>query len=287
MARDDLGVLILSHGRPDAVNRTLKALRRTRYTGPWWIILDDEDDTADAYRTRWGADRIITFSKVTAAAACDAGDNHPPGPVVLYARNAADGIAASLGLAYYFVLDDDYTYFAHRLVRDGVLSYAYTYRLDDVLDACVEFLETSGALTVAFAQGGDFIGGKDGAYRRQVLRKAMNTFLVRTGSPIGFVGRLNEDTTTYVWRGGQGDLFLTLTDMSIEQPDTQEQEGGLTSAYLDLGTYVKSFYSVMWAPSAVKIATLGENAHRVHHHVNWNHAVPRIVSGRHKKPAGK
>lgn len=283
MARDDLGVLILSHGRPAQIARTIKALTRARYSGPWWIVLDDEDDTAEEYASRWGADRIITFSKAAAAETFDVGDNRGTGAVVVHARNAADGIAADLGLRYYFVLDDDYTYFAHRMIRNGILDYAYTYRLDDVLTACADFLDSSGALTVAFAQGGDYIGGKDGAYRRGVLRKAMNTFLVRTGRPIGFVGRINEDVTTYVWRGGQGDLFLTLTDLFIDQQNTQHQDGGLTEAYLDVGTYVKSFYSVMYAPSCVKIATLGENGHRIHHHVSWNNAVPKIISSRHRR----
>lgn len=283
MARDGLGVLILSHGRPEQVSRTINALRKARYSGPWWIVLDDGDASAEDYAHRWGQDRIVTFSKAAVAETFDMGDNAGDGPVVVYARNAADGIARDLGLSWYLVLDDDYTYFAHRLARDGKLDYAYTYRLDAVLDALCDFLDESGALTVAMAQGGDYVGGAGGAFTRGVLRKAMNTFLCRTGQPIGFVGRINEDATTYVYRGGQGDLFLTLTDLFIDQQNTQAQEGGLTTAYLDLGTYVKSFYSVMWAPSCVKVSTLGDNSHRVHHRVSWNNAVPKIISSRHRR----
>lgn len=284
--RDDFGVLILSHGRPDLVTLTVTALTKARYSGRWWIVLDDEDETRPAYEERWGADRIVTFSKDEVAGTFDLGDNADgPRSVVVYARNAVDGIARDLGLTYYLEADDDYTYFAHRLNREGTLTYAYTYRLDEVLEAFIEFLEATGATTVAFAQGGDFIGGVNGAWRTPVKRKAMNTFIAKVGRPIQFVGRINEDTTAYVWRGSVGELFLTVTDVAINQINTQEQAGGLTDAYLDLGTYVKSFYSVMWSPSCVKVATLGDLHHRVHHFVEWRHAVPRILSDRYRRTA--
>ena len=283
MARDGLGVLILSHGRPEQVARTINALAKARYTGPWWIVLDDEDPTREQYAHRWGEDRLVTFSKDAVAGTFDLGDNAGPRSVVVYARNAADGIAEDLGLTHHLVLDDDYTYFAHRHARGALLDYAYTYRLDDVLDALCDFLDASGAVTVAMAQGGDYIGGVGGAFARGTLRKAMNTFLCRTGRPIGFVGRINEDTTTYVWRGGQGDLFLTVTGLFIDQQNTQAQDGGLTGAYLDLGTYVKSFYTVMWAPSCTRVSTIGDNSHRVHHRIAWNNAVPKIISSRHRR----
>jgi len=282
--RDDFAVFILTHGRPESVGITLTALRKARYSGRWYLVLDDEDTSRPDYEERWGADRILTFSKADAAAHTDVMDNLPPSGVVVYARNALDGIAAEQGVTHYLSLDDDYTYFAHRLEENGSLAYAYGRRLDAVIDAFCDFLDTSGALTVAFAQGGDFIGGINGSYRRPVLRKAMNTFFARTGHPINFVGRINEDVNTYVARGAVGDLFFTITDFAIDQKNTQEQPGGLTEAYLDAGTYAKSFYSVMCAPSCVKVSTIGETSHRAHHSIAWNNAVPKIVAASHRKP---
>lgn len=58
----------------------------------------------------------------------------------------------------------------------------------------------------------------------------------------------------------------------------------MTDGYLDYGTYIKSFYSIICAPSCVKISTLRGDANaRVHHNVEWNKAVPKIVSERHRK----
>lgn len=283
--RDDFAVFILTHGRPDGVAVTIKALVKARYSGRWYLLLDDEDETRGEYERRWGADRVLTFNKDEVAETFDLADNDGPRGVIIYARNACEQIAADLGLSYYQQLDDDYTYFAHRLNRAGALAYAWTYRLDDVLDAFIDFLDSSGALTVAFAQGGDFIGGIWGAYRTPIKRKAMNTFISRVGHPIRFVGRINEDVNTYVWRGTQGALFLTATDFAINQVNTQEQGGGMTGAYLDSGTYRKSMYTVMLAPSCVQVSTIGELAHRIHHHISWNHCTPKVLAPDFKKQA--
>lgn len=294
MMRDDFAIIVLSHGRPaEFARRTHRTLKMSRYTGRWYVLLDTDDETAPEYVERFGAEHVLTFDKDTVRGTFDIGDNLTgPDGVVVYARNAVDRVAQDLGLTFYMVLDDDYNYFAHRVHRPGHLSYAYAYHLDDLLTAMVDFLQDSNALTVAFAQGGDFIGGDrnadyrgpGGEFTHRVKRKAMNTFVCRTGRPLDFLGRLNEDTTTYVDRGTRGDLFLTITAVSIDQANTQEQPGGLTDAYLDLGTYVKSFYSVMWSPSCVRISTLGDTAHRMHHHVRWNNAVPKVLSDRYRLP---
>lgn len=292
--RDDFAIFILSHGRPqETAARTVRTLRMSRYTGSWYIVLDTDDDTAPDYARLFGADRILTFDKDEVARTFDLADNRDgPRGVIVYARNAVDSLAADLGLRFYMQLDDDYNYFAHRVNRPGHLSYAYCFHLDALLEAMVDFLDDSGALTVAFAQGGDFIGGHrnaddhdsaDGEFTHRVKRKAMNTFIARVGRPIRFTGRINEDVNTYVLRGMQGELLYTITAVSIDQANTQEQPGGMTAAYLDHGTYLKTFYTVMHAPSCVKVSTLGDNAHRIHHHVSWNAAVPKVLSSAHRR----
>lgn len=36
----------------------------------------------------------------------------------------------------------------------------------------------------------------------------------------------------------------------------QKNKGGMSDVYIDKGTYLKSFYSVMFAPSCVKIGLM-------------------------------
>ena len=77
--------------------------------------------------------------------------------------------------------------------------------------------------------------------------------------------------------------LLTSVDMTIQQIKTQANKGGLTDAYLDMGTYTKSFYAVMMNPSICKIAAMGDKHMRIHHKVAVKGMAPMIISGRYRK----
>ena len=182
-------------------------------------------------------------------------------------------------------LDDDYTNFRQRFIKEnGEFGSWYLKDFDAVVDCMIEFLETSGALTVAFAQTGDFIGGSGSkVFKDKLARKAMNSFFCKTENRFDFIGRINEDVNTYVNLGSKGHLFFTVSDMSLDQTQTQANSGGMTELYLNAGTYVKSFFTVISNPSSVKLYTVGSRHKRIHHSINWEHAVPKIISGSYKK----
>ena len=105
----------------------------------------------------------------------------------------------------------------------------------------------------------------------------MNSFVCDTAKPFLFRGRINEDVNTYVSLGGTGDLFFTDMQLQLDQLLTQSNTGGMTELYLDSGTYVKSFYTVMAAPSCTSINWMGRFNKRLHHKINWRKAVPLII----------
>lgn len=278
-------VFILTHGRPDRVI-TVGTLKKAGYTGRTYFIVDDEDTSVDEYRARYGAENVIHFDKSEWVARTDYADSFGDEQgAVVYARNACFSIARGLGLDYFLELDDDYNYFRYRYVEDGVENWPWVRSFDAVADAMLTFLDGSGAATVAFAQGGDLLGGgiRGGRLCKGLLRKAMNSFFFRTDRPLAFVGRINEDVSTYVTEGARGVLFLTVMGVSLDQSVTQQAGDGLTDIYLRLGTYVKSFYTVMMAPSCVIITGMGASHRRVHHRVKLDHAVPKILSEKYRK----
>jgi len=57
----------------------------------------------------------------------------------------------------------------------------------------------------------------------------------------------------------------------------------MTDIYKLSGTYVKSFYSVIHSPNSVKISLMGFTNSRLHHNIDWNKAVPKILDIKHKK----
>lgn len=273
-------VFILSHGRSDRVF-TYETLRKEGYTGKVFIVLDDQDEEIPEYQKRF--ENVVIFSKADYKDKFDIGDSGGNEKVVVYARNAMPDIAKQCGYRYYVVLDDDYKQFMYRWPENGKLAYCNCNSLDELFDITFDFLDESSALTICYAQGGDFIGGVDSQWQKKLLRKAMNVWFCDTEKPFQFYGRINEDTTTYVLLGSRGKLFFTITDVSINQIQTQSNKGGLTDIYLEKGTYYKSFYTVMMNPSCVKVASMGEQHQRLHHHVNWNACTPMILNEKYRK----
>ena len=280
---NDFAVFILTHGRADNV-ATLKALNKGGYTGKIYFIIDDEDDQRDLYIKNFGADRVIVFDKQKSYDLTDTMDNFNERRSIVYARNVLWGIAKDLGLTHFLMLDDDYTSIDYRYADGKALRYKAVKDFDKVFEHMIEFLDVSGADTVAFAQGGDFIGGlKGGNFKKGLLRKAMNSFFCRADRPICFKGSMNDDVTAYTTLGNRGHLFLTFTSFAVIQLPTQSLKGGTTEAYKEGGTYLKSFYSVMSMPSAVKVDMLQTKHTRMHHKVNWNACAPKILNEKWRK----
>lgn len=193
-APKDFCAFILTHGRADRV-QTYSALRRSGYTGPIRLIVDDGDKQLGEYLAKYPGE-VEVFSKAAAAESTDEGDNL--------------GIRGS------------------------------------VIYACA------------------------------------------TDRPFSFFAAMNDDVTTYVVRGMRGELFYTVMQAQLIQGATQKATGGLTELYLEMGTYVKSFYTVMFAPSCTKIGEIGDPAHgqahhRIHHAINWHRAVPKLIPERFRK----
>jgi len=267
--------LILTHGRPDNVV-TFDKLRACGYTGPIYLIIDNEDATADRYREKFGDEWVIEFDKKAMADRIDEANNFDNRKVIVHARNASFDIAERLGLTHFVQLDDDYYFFGYR-AKEGAKTCK---RLDSAFDATLDFLDSSGCSSIAWSQGGDHIGGFSGV---MLKRKAMNSFFCRTDRKFQFIGSINEDVNTYTLEGSRGHLFFTFTGMQLDQKDTQSQGGGMTDIYLQRGTYVKSFTSVLFSPSSVCVSMMSTKHARMHHSINWGATVPKIVPHHIKK----
>ena len=282
--RNDFAVFILSHGRANNVE-TLKTLEKCNYKGKTYIIIDNEDEQKEEYRKLKCTD-VIIFNKSEMIENTDTIDNFKDHRLVVYARNKCWDIAKELKLNYFLVLDDDYNELGYRYVdENGTFKHDKNYitNVEKLFEACIAFLETSDAITVALAQSGDYIGGANSFYYKGLSRKAMNSFFCKTDKSFKFLGSTNEDVNMYITYGQKGYKIFTITNVYINQPQTQQNSGGLTDIYLDNGTYIKSFYSVICAPSCAKVATMGDKNLRIHHQINWNNCCPKIISEKYKR----
>jgi len=284
MRSSEFATFILTHGRPDRVY-TINTLKRSGYTGKIYLIVDDEDKTLEEYRRRYPG-QVLVFSKKEVAKTFDEGDNFKGRMgVIIYARNACFEIAERVGVKYFLQLDDDYTDFRYKFNDKQQYGDWGIKNLDAVLDHLLDYYKSIPATSIAIAQGGDFMGGKNGSMAKKIKpkRKAMNTFICSTDRPFKFFGRINEDVNTYTLLGLKGHLFFTIPLLAIQQKMTQSNAGGMTETYLDAGTYLKSFYSILYCPSSVKIGEIGAKHRRIHHKVNWKNTVPVIVDEKFRK----
>ena len=280
----DFAAFILSHGRANNVI-TYDTLRKTGYTGDIYIIIDNEDKTAKEYYDKFG-DKVVMFDKKKIAKTFDEADNFNDRRAIVYARNACFDIAKDLGIKYFIQLDDDYTTFRFAANDKGeyITSNTAITKLDKIFEAMLNFYKSTNIHSIAMAQGGDFIGGENSrVFKEKLARKCMNSFICSTDRPFQFVGRINEDVNNYTHKGSLGYLFFTIATVRLEQKQTQSNEGGMTDIYLDNGTYIKSFYSIIFQPSAVTISLMGNKNNRLHHRVNWNATTPVILDEKYKK----
>lgn len=273
---DDFAVFILTHGRPEKV-LTFDTLRRQGYTGPIYLIVDNEDKSIGEYRRRYG-DQVVLFDKLAISKTFDEADNFNDRRAVVYARNASFQIARDLGLTYFLQLDDDYNQFKYRInhkLQHPEDVFMVRTHLDSVFIAILEYYKSIPACSIATLQGGDFFGGAEAFGRPK--RKCMNTFFCSVDRQFQFVGRINEDVNTYTWYQSLGNLFLSIPFIQVDQLPTQGNTGGMTGLYLDGGTYIKSFYTVIFAPNCTKIRLMGQKHMRLHHSIIWANAVPCII----------
>lgn len=287
MKHENFVAFIMTHGRPNKV-LTYNTLRKHNYTGKIYVVIDNEDDTAEEYYENYG-EQVIMFDKLEMSKKFDTADTFDNRKTVVYARNVCFELAKKVGADYFLELDDDYTTFSYRKEVDGKLLQKPCKQLDKVFDLMLDFLDSTDAKMIAFAQAGDFIGGIGSkVWSEKLSRKAMNAIFIKTDNPFNFVGRINEDVNTYTTLGSKGERIFTICNVMINQLLTQTNAGGMTDVYKENGTYVKSFYSVIFSPSCVKISSIGGsgNGHmfrRIHHRISWNNCVPKILSEKVKK----
>jgi hypothetical protein len=285
---EDFAVFIISHARADNI-LTIQALDKCNYQGKLFVVVDDQDPQLSQYRETYGAN-LVVFNKQEVGKTFDRGDNFTFTGSPVYARNVLHQVAKEKGLSYFLVLDDDYTNFKTRCDENFTFtSKELTIDINKAITACLELLQADPRiLTVCFAQSGDYMGGASssnlfGQGKAGLLRKAMNSFLCATDRPFKFTGTLNEDATTYTHQGSLGHLFFTTNQYALYQKTTQTNPGGNTDIYLQQGTYVKSFYSVLWHPSSVTVVPMGVKNKRLHHRIERKYTYPKILSQSVKK----
>lgn len=276
-------IFIISHGRPNNVI-TLNTLKIANCKTPTYIVIDNEDKSANEYFKNYG-ESILQFDKKYYSTLVDNFDNSGSLRTTTHARNACFDFANKLGYKYFLVLDDDYTAFFFRI--NGNMEHpkkmpSIKQNIDEIFLSVLNYYKKTNYTSICLSQGGDWFGGGN-SFNLKPKRKAMNSFFCSIDRPFTFFSRLNEDVNTYMVLGHAGNVFITIPFIQLNQKQTQTNKGGMSDAYLAGGTYVKSFYTVMCRPDCTKINKMGSTNKRFHHLIDWPVAVPCIIRETKKK----
>lgn len=276
-------IFIISHGRPNDI-LTLKTLLKAGCQLPIFIVIDNEDKKAQEYRTKYG-NKVYVFDKKHYAFLVDQYDNFDNRRTTTHARNFCFDLCKELGFEYFLVLDDDYTEFKMRInskLEHPTGRYLIIKNIDNVFLKTLEYYKSTNFTSICYSQGGDWFGGEKN-FNKKPKRKAMNSFFCSVNRRFWFVSRLNEDVNTYMALGKTTGIFMTIPFIQLDQQPTQKTKGGMTEAYIDGGTYVKSFYTILNRPDCTEINLMGRTNKRMHHLINWKAATPLIINEKYKK----
>lgn len=250
--RDDFVFFILSHGRPND-QYTLNLLLSAGYTGDWYIICDNLDESLDQYKEIYG-DKIIVFDKDEWFDKTDTFETSRDYRSVVYARNASIQIAKDMGYKYMAQFDDDQKSFMIRYEMDDKLkSQKIDSNIDTVISAFVDMLEETPVEALAFGHGMNYIGGINGPWQKQIGNFLYSTFFFKVDADFEFRGLHNEDYILTSHYAKRGRLLYNIFTVQTHDFERGSNEGGLQGLYRDFTTYAVAFYAVIESPDSTKV----------------------------------
>ena len=193
-------------------------------------------------------------------------------------RKVVENVMREKGIKYFCVLDDDYTHFMFPN-RKTVTSKS----LNKLIDCYCEILKEIPFVSVmSLAQNGETIAGTEEFYIKSKLKlKAMNYWFCCIDKPVEYAGIMNDDVNAGILLNKKGTFSIQYAGVIIHQ--AQQKSGGMKDIYAENSAmYQKAMFSVMLAPSFVKLAFLrnyagGQETKRIYHNIQRQYAYPYVV----------
>ena len=275
-------VFILTHGRPHN-QLTVKSLQDVGYTGEWYLVVDDQDDTFDEYVKEWGADRVIVFHKDHFIKHTDTGLSVPVPKFAVFARNAIEFIAHSMGYKTFMMLDDDITKLRIRLPEgDSLKSFQINGQFDAIIESSVNYVLECDIACIGLGFCNLYIGGVENFNKENPRQRlCAEAFIRNTSHPILWRLNMVEDLITSIDAAMRGEVWFQFLPIQCEIKMSEGVvDGGNSDVYRQLGMYRISFMPVIAYPSSNAVR-LGKKS--------WasttspDKCIPKIISSRYRK----
>lgn len=284
MTINDIPCFITSHGRPNAC-KTANTLLKNDYKGTIYIVLDNEDSTAEEYKKLY--ENVVIFNKDEYVAKFNSFLTQPLRNIVAHARNAVEDIAPKLGYKQWIVCDDDitsiklYTYSANenKIVKERVPN------INDILIAYAEYLQEAKITTIGLGTENFWLGGQTTMFEKPYhnhYRLCSNIFLRNFINKVDWFPDMFEDIGSAVHEGRKGNVLMSLpwlsTTAAVQGGKKSSSDSGMSTTYLQLGNYGVSIFPVCALPDCYHVTgTKLWFACK-----DYNTTVPKIISNKYK-----
>lgn len=285
-------IFITSHNSPNEC-LTLDLLNKLGYTGDYKIVIDDEDNYIETYKTKY-ENNLIIFSKRDFMAITDVAyrQDEKPKACVVYARNAIEDYCIKNNISTFCVADDDIkdiSYkimnYEHKSVKIEHLNYG---DINSVISCYFDFAINSNIACLGFGKDNFYFGGfKDLANGNAVKRRSVSNFFLRNRKyEINWCMPM-EDFSTAIKYGGYGCFFFTAPQVKItvkpqytQKNSDKTSKNGMIDFYANTNAFTRTFYSIMIRPDCIKAALCKD---KIVPKMNKDKAYPMIISNKFSK----
>lgn len=275
---EDINIFIPSYHRPDNIRTAKYFVNKGWQPDKIHVFIDSEADDKAEYDlncAKLGV-QLHIFDMDEARRRYDY--VHRPSPSrrsAGQARNMFQDFAASMGLDFYCVIDDDTNHYQVRF-PERKCKMADVDDLRGVFMYVEEFMRRQHIGLFGLPQTGDFIGG---VRPRLYIPKVMNTtFYLLPYIYRGERGVQDDDTSLFTGVMNEG-LFTGSVGcgLALNQAQSAKQPGGLTDLYNECKLLNKALVCPIQFPSAVFAEKQKLNGARLHHHIANKFLFPRVL----------
>ena len=248
---DDFTFVILCWKRPQSLH-TLKYLKKIGYKGNIFFAIDNSDPTKEEYIKQAKENNIDYFTFDKDVTVSDQMYNQKLKSGAVCTRKIVENIIREKGYRFFCVLDDDYTRFDYP--NDKKIT---NKTLQKLIEKECEILKDVPFIRVlSLAQHGEVVSGSQNFYNKSKFKlKAMNYWMCDTQKPVEYAGIMNDDVNAGILLNKFGNFSIQYGGIIIQQ--AMQKTGGMKDIYAENSAmYQKAMFSVMLAPSFVKLAYL-------------------------------
>ena len=270
---------ILSYKRPTD-QKTLNYLLSAGYSGLWYIVVDDSDPTIEQYKTNYGDEHILVFSKKEMLKYTDIPIYPAELNFAVYARNAIERFAQEFGLDAFLMLDDDIKGFSLRYESDGRLrNQGLVRNITEVIESILDYIQSANIACASSSYNNIYWSGVSGLneeFLKDGLRLPIEAYFRNANFKVDWVNLMGEDLVTGVMCGRKGQVWVMLPILQVVMPPCLKMttEGGHTDTYKKYSPLGLGLFFKIWTPNCFTVGLQGDNWY---HSVRKDYAVPKIV----------